>query len=352
MKKIFLAVVLMFVCGCVLAQKPERDTAWMEVKGKFASFSFSGTDSATYYVDWGDGIIGSFFISDGAKETNLMTHTYSSSDTYTIKIWGEKIGHIEGMDDVNVHADYTEKLINRAGFVIDMDMVYVDGGTFIMGCTDEQGDDCYSDERPAHKVTLSGFYISKFEVTEALCRAVLGTSFDCQGMHCPACDAEMNVSWSKAMAFCKILSERTGKHYTLPTEAQWEFAARGGTKSKGYKYSGSNAVDSVAWYYENAFDQLIDNIWLYPKKPNELGLYNMSGNVWEWCLDWYGPYREEDVTNPAGPISGKYHVCRGGSFDDQYDRNGLNCRVSYRNYGDSGQQGHDDAFGFRVVCIP
>ena len=152
------------------------------------------------------------------------------------------------------------------------------------------------------------------------------------------------IWWEEAMEFCRILSNKTGKTYTLPTEAQWEYAARGGKKTKGTKYAGSNAIDSVAWYKNNSSDKV------HPcgsKCANELGLYDMSGNVCEWCLDWYtSAYLSYDTSNPSGPNeSTRYgHVYRGGCFDD-FTRA---CRVSCRKLPAGTLIGH----GFRVVCLP
>lgn len=150
-----------------------------------------------------------------------------------------------------------------------------------------------------------------------------------------------DVSWDDIQTFLTKLNELTGKKYALPTEAQWEYAARGGVKSKGYKYSGSNIIGDVAWYYYNSSST-------YPvgtKQPNELGLYDMSGNVWEWCSDWYSFYSSESQSNPTGPSMGSIRVIRGGSWGNYAWR----CRVPYR-----GNSLPDDRFtcGFRVVCLP
>ncbi len=246
------------------------------------------------------------------------------------------------------------------------DMVYVQGGTFMMGATSEQGSDVNDREKPTHRVTVSDFYISKYEVTQEQWKEIMGTNPSYfKGDNLPV----ENVSWNDVQEFIAKLNEKTGMNYRLPTEAEWEYAARGGNKSKGYKYSGGDDVDEVAWYYDNstsndddAFcyrehydDETIELFFGVPddlkrkshsvgtKAPNELGLYDMSGNVWEWCSDWFGDYGSWSQTNPKGATSGSRHVRRGGSWRG-YTRY---CRVSYRgNYGpDSGL----DYLGFRLA---
>ena len=199
------------------------------------------------------------------------------------------------------------KLINN--------MVYVSGGTFIMG-----GDDS-SDQMPTHSVTLSSYYICKYEVTQALWRAVMGSNpSNFKGNNLPV----ENVSWYDCQTFIKRLNSYTGRDFRLPTEAEWEFAARGGNYSRHYKYSGSNNLDDVAWYIDNS------NKRPHPvgtKQPNELGLYDMSGNVGEWCSDWDGSYSFYSQTNPTGPNSGSSRVNRGGFW--RY--NARYCRTPERN---------------------
>lgn len=199
-------------------------------------------------------------------------------------------------------------------------MVKVEGGTFTMGATSEQGSDPYSDEYPAHQVTLSDFMIGKTEVTQELWQAVMGSNpSEFKGSDLPV----EKVSWKDCQEFIKKLNSLTGLQFRLPTEAEWEYAARGGNKSKSYKYSGSNDIESVAWYDSNSSSKTHA---VATKSPNELGLYDMSGNVWEWCSDWYGDYSSGSQTNPKGPSSGSYRVGRGGSWGS----GARNCRVSIR----------------------
>ncbi len=242
--------------------------------------------------------------------------------------------------------DFTETIKGMS-----FDMVYVEGGTFQMGATSEQGRDYYSDEIPVHSVTLSDYYIGKFEVTQGLWEKVMGTTIHEQRIKAGysftngvGSDYPMYyVNWEEAQEFCTRLGQLTGKNYALPTEAQWEYAARGGVKSRGYKYSGSNTIGNVAWYSDNSSSSTHP---VATKQPNELGLYDMSGNVWEWCSDWYGSYSSESQSNPTGPSTGSYRVLRGGSWSS-YARI---CRVSSRN--SSYPSNRNFVNGFRVVLLP
>ena len=201
-------------------------------------------------------------------------------------------------------------------------MVTVEGGTFTMGGTSEQGA-VASDEKPTHSVTLSTYLIGKTEVTQELWQAVMGTNpSTTKGNSFPV----VKVSWNDCQTFIKKLNALTGKNFRLPTEAEWEYAARGGNKSKAYKYSGSSTIGNVAWYKANA--GIIKPV--ASLQPNELGIYDMSGNVWELCNDWYGNYSGEAQTNPIGPASGDYRVQRGGSCATSADQ----CRISYRGAAD------------------
>ena len=219
-------------------------------------------------------------------------------------------------------------------------MVKVEGGTFTMGATSEQGNDADSDEKPTHRVTLSAFHIGKYEVTQAEWEAVMGSNPSYyKGSNKPV----ENVSWNDCQEFIKKLNRLTGLSFSLPTEAQWEYASRGGNRSKGYKYSGSNKIKDVAWYDGNSGSKTHE---VGTKQPNELGLYDMSGNVWEWCSDWYGSYSSGSQTNPTGPSSGSYRVLRGGGWCN----GARNCRVSFRNGNDPDRR--DDSSGLRlsIVC--
>ena len=199
-------------------------------------------------------------------------------------------------------------------------MIAVEGGTFQMGATSEQGSDAFKDEKPVHNVTLSDYYIGETEVTQELWKAVMGTNpSDFKGSKKPV----ESISWNDCQEFIKKLNKITGKNFRLPTEAEWEYAARGGNKSQGYKYSGGNTIGDVAWYADNSSSRTHD---VKTKQANELGIYDMSGNVFEWCQDWYGSYSSGSQTNPIGPSSGSHRVIRGGSWYG----NALYCRVSDR----------------------
>ena len=221
---------------------------------------------------------------------------------------------------------------------VEFSMVKVEGGTFQMGSPDDDSD-AFSDERPQHQVTLSDYYIGETEVTQKLWRVVMGSNPSHFVAGYPQRPVEL-VSRNDCLEFIEKLNALTGKKFRLPTEAEWEFAARGGNKSKGYKYSGSDDIDDVAWYRNNSRDETHD---VATKAPNELGLYDMSGNVWEWCQDWYGSYSSEAQTNPTGPSSGSYRVIRGGSW--YY--NARICRVSDRGNGTSSYRNYD--LGLRLA---
>lgn len=200
------------------------------------------------------------------------------------------------------------------------EMVFVKGGKFRMG-SNRGG----NNEQPVHEVILSDFYIGKYEVLQADWYKVIPKDpSDRYFAGCDSCPVE-RVSWDHVQEFIRELNRLTGQNYRLPTEAEWEYAAKGGTLSRGFKYSGGNSLDSVAWYDANAGNKA------HPtgrKKPNELGIYDMSGNIYEWCSDWYSPdyYKISPEENPTGPAEGTERIIRGGSWF--FDRSGL--RVAER----------------------
>ena len=217
------------------------------------------------------------------------------------------------------------------------DMIYVKGGTFQMGAAADDAD-VEADEKPQHSVALSDYYIGQLEVTQALWNAVMGSSKNPSTMKDNNLPVN-NVSWDDCQLFIEKLNTMTGYKFRLPTEAEWEYAARGGHRSKGYKYSGSNDANEVAWYSANSGAKTHA---FATKKPNELGIYDMSGNVWEWCQDWNGQYSTETQVNPQGPESGEYRMYRGGGFG----YNAADCRVTRRRRTASYAK---EALGLRLV---
>ena len=233
-------------------------------------------------------------------------------------------------------------------------MVKVKGGSFQMGGTSEQGSEVWDWEKPVHSVTLSDYYICKYEVSQQEWEAVMGknpSSF--QGHDLPV----EQVSWEDCQAFIQRLNTLTGLDFKLPTESQWEYAARGGSKSQGTKYSGSNTLSEVGWFWENSGEEILGGEWevkkvtknncrphpVGQKRPNELGLYDMSGNVYEWCSDRYGRYRRKSQTDPIGPGSGSNRVIRGGCWNYQARES----RVSYRFVNNPGNR--INILGLRLV---
>ena len=237
---------------------------------------------------------------------------------------------------------------NKLDFTVNgvtFTMVRVEGGTFTMGATSEQTG-AERNEKPAHRVTLSDYYIGQTEVTQALWEAVMGetpTSDVYQwwpevglGDNYPA----YYISYNDVLSFISKLNSLTGRTFRMPTEAEWEYAARGGNKSEGYLYSGGNTLDNVGWYLDNS-DETTHPV--AQKAANELGLYDMSGNVSEWCSDWYGSYSSSPKTNPKGHITGANRVLRGGCWYGF----ATCCRVAYRCYDSPSSR--DDGYGVRLA---
>lgn len=191
---------------------------------------------------------------------------------------------------------------------INIEMVKVEAGSFNMGATPEM-ENPNEDEKPVHRVTLTNnYYIGKYEVTQALWKIVMGSNpSNSKGDNLPV----EKVSWNDCQKFISKLNKLTGKSFRLPTEAEWEYAARGGNKSRGYQYSGSNTIGDVAWYDGNSGSKTHA---VGTKQPNELGAFDMTGNVWEWCQDWFNRYSSSPQPNPIGAVSGSCRVYRGGSW--------------------------------------
>ncbi len=220
---------------------------------------------------------------------------------------------------------------------ISIDMVRVEAGTFTMGATPEMKEP-WDDEKPAHQVTLTNdYYIGKYEVTQALWQVVMGNNPSYfKGDNLPV----EQVSWNDCHEFISKLNSITGKKFRLPTEAEWEYAARGGNKSRSYQYCGSNNISDVAWYGNNSENKTHA---VGSKQANELGIYDMTGNVWEWCQDWNGKYSGLSQTDPAGAARGDFRVIRGGGwYNDARD-----CRSSSRDINTPGNR--YDYLGLRLV---
>ena len=305
-----------------------------------------------YWYKSGKGLGAFFWSASSSDEWNAWCRSLNYYDTDVFRyaedkdkgfsvrcLRDESASTSQQPDTLSANIEFT---VNGIAF----NMIYVEGGTFTMGCTSEQGNDCRDDERPAHKVTLGSFYMGETEVTQGLWRAVMGSEPSYKGwtneyglgISYPA----YWLSWDECQEFIKKLNRLAsdqlpvGWRFALPTEAQWEFAARGGNEHEGYKYSGSNNINDVAWFYDNSYAKgsSSPDYGTHPvksKQPNELGLYDMSGNVWEWCQDVYNKayYEVSPSTDPAGPPSaagGPSHVLRGGSWAySEYC-----CRVTYR----------------------
>ncbi|MCC6463309.1 MAG: SUMF1/EgtB/PvdO family nonheme iron enzyme [Saprospiraceae bacterium] len=255
--------------------------------------------------------------------------------------WTEVVGHLHELVET-IWAESESPPSNSAISLVrpDLpDMILVKGGTFIMGSPKTEAD--RGADETQNEVTLSDFAIGKYPVTQQLWQEIMGNNpSHFKGLDLPV---EM-VSWDDVQDFLQKLNARyPGLGYRLPTEAEWEYAARGGSQSKGFIYAGSNKLDEVGWCAANSGFKTQP---VGQKKPNELGLHDMSGNVWEWCADWYGPYPSDPQTNPQGPESGTNRVLRGGSWDF----NPLHCRVACRSDWRPG--GRLLIVGFRLASSP
>ena len=343
---------------------PNGNSIFLPFVGYKKGTSVHGSKISGYYMS---GTLGA----NGMKFLHVSTTGIDSHDIYS---WcGLPIRPVKSAIKVDPNMPMPYTFTAQLGFSsLEKDeMVFVEGGTFTMGATSEQGSDAYSDEKPTHQVTVSDFYIGKYEVTQQLWEFVMKYSGKCadgstmsayssdvwlgsnpsssygKGNYYPA----YYVSYNDIVdVFIPRLNKITGKTFRLPTEAEWEYAARGGNKSKGYKYSGSNTIGDVAWYTVNSYDvgSSDSNYGTHTvgtKAPNELGLYDMSGNVWEWCSDWYDSsyYSTSPSVNPTGPSSGSSRVFRGGGWS--YSAN--YCRVSFRH--DYAPGSRYNFLGFRLV---
>ena len=252
------------------------------------------------------------------------------SDNKKTKIMGRYSPEVLCMGDTGINAEsYPE-------------MVTVEGGTFTMGDAARNGK---KDARPLHQVSLNSFEMAKTPTTVAQWKTFCSATGHTMPENAPGSGWIDNhpiekVNWQDAMAYCAWLSQKTNSRYRLPTEAEWEYAARGGRLSKGFPFSGGGRLDKVGWFENNSENKAHP---VATKKPNELGLYDMSGNVWEWCSDWYGEYAATGQTNPQGPDTGTYRVLRGGGSE----YSALSCRVACRFFGNP--EGCFFSNGFRVA---
>ncbi len=246
---------------------------------------------------------------------------YGSEITSRERRMLDKIRHGLGISEARVKeleafvSPQSPSLLPITANGVTCNMVYVEGGTFQMGASDNDSDAC-NDEKPAHQVTLPSFYIGETEVTQELWQAVMGSnpSYYTGNLQCPV----EQVTWIDCHTFLSKLNALTGKNFRLPTEAEWEFAARGGNKSEGYDYAGGEDIDQVAWYGDNSGGKTRP---VATKAPNELGIYDMCGNVKEWCWDaWERLDDPSSVTNPTGRSKidkDTFFILRGGEYDDE-----------------------------------
>ena len=266
----------------------------------------------------------------GSHKVEIKKDGYGT-DSKTVSILEGQTASLSGVltnvDNISIPVKYG----------ISIDMVRVEAGTFTMGATAEMKN-TEDSEKPTHRVTLTNdYYIGKYEVTQALWQAVMGDDPSYfKGDNLPV----EAVTWDDCQEFIGKLNRITGKTFRLPTEAEWEYAARGGNKSRGYQYSGSNNLSDVAWFMDNSGDETHA---VGTKQPNELGIYDMSGNVWEWCQDWYETYSSSSQVNPTGANSGSCRVVRGVSWYN----NARNCRLSLR--GSNTPDFRSSNLGLRLV---
>ena len=272
-------------------------------------------------------------------------YSFTNDENYELAAY-----YMELLEKRKNAVDITDAYISDNFNISDFEMILVEAGTFTMGCTPEQYEHCSDNESPAHRVTITNdFYIGKYPVTQRQWVSVMGSNpsyFSGDDLR-----PVENVRWSDVQIFITTLNRLSGKNFRLPTEAEWEYAARGGVKSMGYRYSGSNNIGDVAWYvvrdryggWNAGGNNDGTTHRVGGKKPNELGIHDMSGNVWEWVNDWYGDYPAEPQTDPIGPLSGRSRVLRGGPWNVT---SGVSSRFSRR----QGDRNHYQ--GFRLVLEP
>lgn len=261
------------------------------------------------------------------------TSDYKDDESPSIEPGEVKMPSVIAIKDSNLQPF----MVNGVSF----NMIHIEGGAFQMGATEEQGEDFWDSEMPVHNVELTGYAIGQTEVTQELWVAVMGsnpsnnTSDLLNPVEC--------VSWNDCQKFIKKLNALTRQHFRIPTEAEWEFAARGGNKSQHFMCAGSSHIEEVAWFSNNSYGSSHS---VATKAPNELGLYDMNGNVWEWCHDWFDRYQYALQQNPTGPSSGEFRVIRGGCWNGP----AKSCRVSNRWYNSPSR--YDRYLGLRLALTP
>ncbi len=335
------AVSSLLLGACSKDDDVEEDVAGLEVSAttlrlaegadatETASFTVKGTSkwTLTSYASWlqfcpasgeGEQVITVTARLNSQKEDRIGWIYVDMTDSQG-KSYREQVRVQQGPGEYYIIKQNGTFNVNGVTFKV----VNVSGGTFKMGSNTSSDPLAQESESPAHVVTISGYYIGESEVTQELWETVMGSNpSTVQGKKLPV----ESVSWDDCQEFLAKLNSLTGLWFRLPTEAEWEFAARGGLKSHDYTYSGSNTINDVAWYGDNSGGVPHE---VMSKQPNELGIYDMSGNVWEWCSDWYGPtyYSQESGTEPTGPESGSKKVQRGGRFNG----GAVESRVTRRN---------------------
>ena len=339
MQRIFLYLILLLLtmsCSLELPENIKSLKTCIKATGITASaqsttplnvnLSLMGTTSDIANVLWVVSQNGTEYFRSNTQISpfSLTTPTLTASGVVTITT--------QIVDKCGMNYNLTSSYVNSN---LAIQMLPVEGGTFQMG----NGTSGLADAVPVHLVIISSFNISKYEITQAQWKSVMGANPSSNFTDCDNCPVEA-VSWDEIQLFLTKLNAITGKSYRLPTEAEWEYAARGGKLSKGYTYSGSNTIGDVAWYEANSSDKTHP---VGQKIANELGIYDMSGNVWEWCQDWYGAYSASNQTNPTGLITGTKRVLRGGSCANLY----YSTQVALRNSATSNLRFGD--LGFRVV---
>ena len=342
--------------ACQLEDKNGAEISELDMEHA-TSGSFKIKNSGTGKLTWEILPVEADWLTLGNKQSGDLQP--GISETIDVTIDPSLLTEGDNQTTVNVRTNAGDKQLQIKAYRPKLsdflpEMVYVEGGTFMMGGTEEQGDDASDNEKPVHEVTLSNFYIGKYEITQAQWEFIMETTVAQQRDKANPSSALPGVgddypmyyvSWEDAVEFCEKLSQRTGKTYRLPTEAEWEYAARGGQHADGTKYAGSNTLGDVAWHSGNSWEKTHP---VGQKQPNGLGLYDMSGNVYERCWDRYGDYGSSAESNPQGPTSGSARVRRGGSFYG--DNTSEFCRVSYRSSGTPTERYSN--VGFRIVLEP